>query len=273
MSIRISILLLATAAALLLGCRKQPDQPVAALAATNSLLECAAKDLLGESTAVLRLAEPGMCPGHFDIRPSQVEQLRRCRVLLRLDFQQSLDAKLAGVKNDGPHIAEIRITGGLCEPDSYLEACRQTADTLVAAGLLDRTTADRRLREIDQRVRHAAECCQRNVEAIRGLPVIASAHQESFCRWLGLNVIATFTGADMAGASQLDRAIRDGEQAGARLVIANLPEGRRVANALAERLKAKVIVFGNFPTMHDGQNSFDSLLEANVAVLAKAAGK
>ncbi|NLF33284.1 MAG: hypothetical protein GX591_20660, partial [Planctomycetes bacterium] len=118
------------------GCRRSAAP--ASVAATNSMLECAVRDLLGEAAPVLRLAEPGMCPGHFDIRPSQVEALRRCRLLVRLDFQQSLDRRLAGAVGDGLTIAEVRPGGGLCEPDSYLTACRQTADALVAAGLLDR---------------------------------------------------------------------------------------------------------------------------------------
>jgi len=253
------------------GCRK-PSDP-AAVAATNSLLECAVKDLLGDSTPVLRLGEPGMCPGHFDIRPSQVNDLRRCRVLLRLDFQKSLDRKLSGAKDKGLRIVEIRIPGGLCEPESYLGACRQTAEALVAAGLLDRVAADRRLSEITARIDRKAAQCRQRAAALKGMPVLASVHQEAFCKWLGLNVVATFSGADTADVGQVDEAVRKGEQAGVKRIVANLPEGRRVADALAERLGAKVVVFGNFPALNDGQSSFEDLLDANIAALLKVTGK
>ncbi|MFP4107046.1 MAG: metal ABC transporter solute-binding protein, Zn/Mn family [Phycisphaerae bacterium] len=268
---RASILLLAALAVLPLGCRKNSDKPAAPVAATNSLLECAVKDLLGESTSVLRLAEPGMCPGHFDIRPSQVQQLRRCRVLLRLDFQKSLDTKLAGAKDDGLRIAEIRISGGLCEPESYLAACRQTADALIAADLLDRATADQRLAAIRARIEQTSALCRQRVVALRDRSVIASSHQEAFCRWLGLRPVAVFAGADSAGVRQVDHAVRQGEQAGVKLIIANRPEGRRVADALAERLGARVVVFGNFPALSSDHTSFDDLIESNVDALVKAA--
>ena len=254
------------------GCRNATDRPDPPVAASNSLLECAARDLLGDATPVLRLAEPGMCPGHFDIRPSQVDQLRRCRLLLRLDFQKSLDRKLSGAKEAGLAIAEIRIPGGLCEPDSYLAACRQTAEALIAAGLLDRPAADERLDEITRRMAELASRCQQRAAGLKNEPVVASVHQEAFCRWLGLRPVATFSGADSAGVGQVDAAIREGELAGARLVIANLPEGRRVADALAERLGAKVVVFGNFPALGKGDASFDDLLTANVAALTEAGG-
>jgi len=271
MIMRVSILLLAALAVMPLGCRKHSDSPEAAVAATNSLLECAVRDLLGDSTSVFRLTEPGMCPGHFDIRPSQVQQLRSCRVLLRLDFQKSLDTKLAGAKDDGLHIAEIRIPGGLCEPESYLAACRQMPDALIAANLLDRATADQRLAGIRTRIEQTASRCRQKLTDLRDRPVIVSSHQEAFCGWLGLRPVAVFAGADSAGVGQVDYAVRQGEQAGVKLIIANRPEGRRVADALANRLGAQVAVFGNFPALGSGQNSFDDLIEANVDALVKAA--
>ena len=257
------------------GCRKQSATPSSApaVAATNSLLECAAKDLLGPETAVLRLAEPGTCPGHFDIRPSQVDEIRRCRVLLRLDFQMSLDAKVGGAAGEGLRIAEVVVRTGLCEPESYLAACRQTADALVAAGLLSGADANGKLEEIAARVEAVSADCRAKVAALQGAPVVASSHQEAFCKWLGLRPAAVFAGADSAGIGQVDEAVRRGEEAGAKLVIANLPEGRKVADALAERLGARVVVFGNFPALGRGQESFDDLLKDNVRLLLEAAGK
>jgi zinc transport system substrate-binding protein len=73
----------------LMGCQRS-DAPTGGVkvATTTSYLECAARDLLSEHFTVLRLAEPGTCPGHFDMRPSQVTELRQCRALRRFDFQK-----------------------------------------------------------------------------------------------------------------------------------------------------------------------------------------
>lgn len=243
------------------------------MAVTNSLLECVTKDLLGESSPVMRLAEPGMCPGHLDVRPSQVRELRRCRVLLRLDFQNSLDARFGGAGEGRLRVAEIHIAGGLCEPGSYLSACHQVADVLVGADLLGRAAADRQLGRIDQRIGQAAERWRARTAVVRGMAVLCSVHQAAFCEWLGLKVVATFSGADTAGIGQLDEAIRKGEQGGVRLVIANRPEGRRVADALAQRLGAKVVVFSNFPAMTEEQRTFESLLDGNVGALLEAVGQ
>lgn len=260
------------------GCRSagNGDETAASasrVAASNSYLEAAVVDLLGGDTHVLRLAEPGMCPGHFDIRPSQVDELRRCRLLLRFDFQSSMDGRLANLTKRGLSIGVIRPPGGLCEPASYREICRQVADALVATDLCVRPAADARLAEIEARVREREAWCRRQVAEAdwAGKAVVCSAHQEGFCRWLGLSVAATFSGADTASIGQIEDAIRQSERARVRLVIANLPEGRRLADALAKRLGVGVIVFGNFPTMRPDQSTFDDLLTANVSELVRAA--
>jgi hypothetical protein len=103
------------------------------------------------------------------------------------------------------------------------------------------------------------------------MPVITSVHQKDFCEWLGLNVVATFRAADTASVAEIDSAISAGKLAGIKLVIANLPEGRRTADALAERLNAHVVVFGNFPALARGRVSFDDLLMGNVTALLNAA--
>lgn len=241
----------------------------ARVATSNSYFEAAVRDILGDDEPVLRLAEPGMCPGHFDIRPSQVNELRRCRLLFRFDFQKSLDAKLGPLADDGLDIHAIRTPGGLGVPASYIEAVRQMAEALVEAQLIAPEVAEERFRLAEQRVTSKGDWCRAQVRSAGwyGRPVLSSAHQEDFCAWLGLEVAATFSGADAATVGEIERAIRAGEVAAVNAVIVNRPEGRRLADALGERLNARVVVFDNFPVMQGDEPPFDGLLTTNVKAL------
>jgi zinc transport system substrate-binding protein len=243
------------------------------IAVTTSYLEATARDVLGDDVAFIRLAEPGTCPGHFDIRPSQVQALRQARALLRFDFQKSLDAKLAGAESGGPRVAEVAVRGGMGRPDSYLAACRQAAEHFVALGLLAPTNAGPRLESIGTRLGILTrDLTNRVAEAgLAGAAVIASGHQRDFCAWLGLKVVAAFRPADTAGVREIEAAIAAGQHAQVRLIIANRPEGRRTADALAERLGARVVVFENFPALRHDRLAFDEMVSANVAALLKAA--
>lgn len=255
------------------GCGRSSSEGAApAIATTTSYLEAAARDFLGDHVGVLRLAEPGTCPGHFDIRPSQSVALRTCRLLLRFDFQKPLDARLVGTGSGDPRVGEIVLPGGMGLPASYLTACRQTAEHLVAMGLLAGTNAEVRLAAVAARLDALSlDATQRVAQAgLTGLPVIASAHQRDFCEWLGLQVVATFRAADTASISEIGQAIDAGRLARVQGVIANRPEGRRTADALAERLGARVVVFENFPALEQGKVSFEAMVRRNLRSLIES---
>jgi len=239
------------------------------IAVSSSYLGAALRDLLGEDVSLLVLAEPGMCPGHFDLRPSQVQELRACPILARFDFQNSLDVRLT----DGAatQVVAVSVPGGMCEPASYRDVCRQLADALVARERLSRADADRRLAAVGRRMDQLAAwtCEQIDAAKLRDCPVVCSGHQSGFCSALGLSVAATFSSADTAQPRQIDQAVKKGDEARACLIVANRPEGRQLADALGDRLKARVLVFGNFP---DGRSpeSFDRLVRDNVTTLIEA---
>lgn len=255
------------------GCARQPTDAAPPVAASNAYLEAATLDLLGHDTSVLRLAEPGTCPGHFDLRTSQVNDLRRCRLLLRFDFQQGLDAKLRGVQQGGLHIAGIRGPAGLCIPASYVATCRQVAEAFTTAGLLSATQAADRLAAIERECETLQNDAVARVQAagLAGAAVITSDHQAAFCEALGLRVVARLRGADTALVDEIESALRDGKAAAA--VIANRPEGRGLADAVGTRLKIPVVMFDNFPTDFADAEPFAKLVTTNVDRLIEAAGR
>ena len=189
--------------------------------------------------------------------------------MLRFDFQNSLDTRLTDSTTNRPLVVEVKITGGMGQATSYLSACEQVAGALVNASLLEQTHADGRLRLIRERVNAQATELRTQVAnaGLTNRPVLASMHQKLFCEALGLRVVGAFSASDAARMSEVDQVIADAEKAGVKLVIANLPEGRRLADALGERLGAKVVVFGNFPDPAQGQTAFDALQSANVRAL------
>lgn len=269
---------LATAAGIMAACLAGCERPARAvprptIATTTSYLEAAVGDLLQTQPVVLRLSEPGTCPGHFDVRPSEVQKLRSCRVLLRFDFQKSLDSKLGFTRANAVRVCDIMAKGGMCVPETYFSACEQVAKHLTDVGILDGSIAESRLKAIKARLETLSAQVSNLVATAQlvGMPVIASHHQSDFCAWLGLKVVATFRGADTAGIREIDDAVKAGKIARVRLVIANSPEGTRTADSLAANLGAKMIVFDNFPSAKNGVVSFDEMIMANVRKLVACA--
>ncbi len=128
--------------------------------------------------------------------------------------------------------------------------------------------ADEHLASLTERLQKLTDWMDDQVAAsrLKDVPILASGHQAAFCTRLGMHVVAKFTGVDSAQPSQIDQAIKAGEAAQVRLVIANRPEGRQLADALAERLGARVVVFGNFPGSNRA-GAFEEMVRSNLGVL------
>ena len=243
---------------------------VAAIAVSSPYLEGAVREVLGRDLPMVRLSGPSMCPGHFDMRPSQINDLAGCGLLVRFDFQQALDERLDAERKKACQVAVVAASGGLCVPDTYISVCRQVADSFVRAGLLGRSDADAHLGKLADRMRLLRRDVTRQIKAagLHSCPVLASGHQADFCRWLGLHVVAEISSADNSRVLDLDEAVKAGEAAGVRLIVANEPEGWRAADALADRLHARVVVFANFPEP-EKEMAFDDLVRRNLAALQK----
>lgn len=244
---------------------------VPAVAVASPLLTAAVREVADDALPLVELAEPGMCPGHFDLRPSQVRRILTSRLVLRFDFQKSLDARLTSASRQPPPVGAIHVEGGMCEPPTFVDICRQVSDVLVGHELIAADQAEARLAALEQRMAELDTSLQADVAAAGFVSrrVLASRHQKAFCERLGLQVVGTFPAADVALPSEINDAVQQGHESGVELIIANVPEGRQAADALADRFGARVVLFGNFPD-GQGRDSFDRLVRGNVAALLEA---
>jgi zinc transport system substrate-binding protein len=265
--------LLAVACLAAPGCKEGDAGGGGEIAVTNSYLECAVRDLRGQDTAILCLAPPGMCPGHFDISPAQVRELKACKLLLRFDFQQGVEQRLERMRQGGLDIQAVQVAAGLCVPDTYLAICRQVGVILARTYPREKPQFDARLAAIEERLAKLVAELQGTVmeSGIAGSAVLTSNHQAEFARWLGLDPFATFVGSDTETVANIDHCLKKAAGRNVRFVIANLQEGTALARALADRCRAKAVVFGNFPEVCEQGNGFDMLVRGNVRLLCEAA--
>jgi len=270
-----SVFCVLSSASSLAGCKNtNVAQGKPEIAVTNSYLQCVVKDLCPD-VEVLCLAPPGMCPGHFDILPSQVVNLAHCRMLLLFDFQKSIEDSLSRMKENGLKIHSVKASSGLCVPETYVAICTEVCNVLCSQYPEKAGQYAQRLGLIQQRLeRVAAELAAGVKQAGAGsAKVIVSDHQVQFAHWLGLETVSTFVGSDIETLSNINDCIKKAQGQDVRFVIANKQEGTALAEALAGRLGAKAIVFSNFPVFGGQGNEFDQLLRENMRLLVKAAAQ
>jgi len=255
------------------GCKKTSPSSAgqAEIAVANAYLGAIVRDLCGDTVPVFDLAPPGMCPGHFDMPPSQAWRLYQARVLLVFDFQSNVAKVLDRKTANAPKVITLKPGPGMCIPQTYLAMLDETAQAL---GTLYPDKCEQfRLRqaEIKERLAQLEQGVKARIEqaGLTGLNVLTSRHQAEFCRWLGLNPVDTFAGSDTETAAQINQNLINTGRNPIALIIANQQEGTQLAEALAEHLAIKVAVFSNFP-QGDASPAFDALVTRNVNALIEA---
>jgi ABC-type Zn uptake system ZnuABC Zn-binding protein ZnuA len=256
---------------LLIGCGHKNDAPPAEIAVSNSYLHALVRDLCGDEIEIFNIVPPG----HFDIKPADVRRLFECRLLLAFDFQAAIGNVLAD-SDRGPTLHTITAPPGMVVPDSYLAMAEQTAAILIAEYPERRAFFQQRLDAMAERIaalkQEAADLAA--TLALNDAAVLTSRHQAVFAEWLGMNVVATFSGRDAETAANINAALRRSNAHALRCIIANRQEGDQLANALGDRLKTPVVMFSNFPDAASytaDAPGFDALLRDNLRRLAEAA--
>lgn len=262
--------LILLALALLTPCAAD-EAPAPAVVVTTSLLEQAARDLLGPDSpvAVTSLLPPASCPGHFDLSPRLLPALRRARLLLRHDFQAGLDARLEGVAGPDLRIAALPSSGSLLVPAHYEALLQAAADQLARAFTDQADTIAANLAALRPGLEALDRRLHQSARPLAGAPVIAAFHQQDFCRYLGLDVVAVLP----PGEDHSPRALQPLLEAPAEAVVGNLQNGRQAAEALAERRQQPVAILSNFPGVPGYGDDLAALCLANLEQLQAALGR
>lgn len=212
---------------------------------------------------------PGQCPGHYDVKLSDMEKVRKAALVVSfkgMSFMEKagLDAR-----------ALLLVDGGgrnWMAPDSYIRGIGMLAGELSKrfpedgreiSALKERVVAEVRAKaeELSGRVLRAK---------VRGMPVLASSMQKEPLEWMGLRVVGEYGRPETMSARGIVRLSKIGREAGVRLVVDNLQSGPDAGRAVAETLGAAHVTLTNFPS----EKGYLATLEGNVdAVLAAATAK
>lgn len=250
-----------------------PLAPLCPVAVGNSWIASCLRDLGATSDCVHLIVPPGSCPGHYDLRPSQLALLRASRVTVFFDFQASMAERLRATALTECRLIILAPKGGLCVPDTYRAMAHELASELARGDSTLSASLEKRLRELDANLEDLARALREQVKNSpwASAPVLASVHQKAFCEWLGLRVVATIPAADTATPAQVERILAQARAERVRAVVANRQEGTKAAEAMAASLNVPVVEFSNFPDEATSEPDFAALVRQNVTRLVRAA--
>ena len=265
-------LLLLAALFLPLSCTR----PSADIVAGSSLIAGVAQDIAGGKLEIHNLIPPGMCPGHYDVKPSDVETLANSKAFIIHNWQQD-KANITGLIEaaDNPEliVKVIDVPDAPMVPEVQSETIDKIAQALSEIDLANSEYYQRKAKERKQAsLTKGEEIKNRLQEAkVNEVKVVCSDMQAGFVSWAGFDVVATYGRPEELNPGDINQLITQARQAGVALVIDNLQSGgTATSEAVVQDIGAIQVTISNFPGGFEGTETWEKAIDKNVDLILEA---
>jgi zinc transport system substrate-binding protein len=254
----------------------QHAQPSADIMTGSSFITNIIQDLANGKLEARTIIPPGVCPGHYDIKPSDIEALANSQALLIHNFQQNYEniaGAIEAAENPDLIITALNVTGNWMVPAVQAEGVGKIAQALseicpenaayYAGNATERVQAILAYGEqVKDRLQDAA---------VDGVKVICAAMQEGFVRWAGFDIVATYGRPEELSPADVRQLITEAIEAGVVLVIDNLQSGSTTLGVSMEQdIEAISVIISNFPGGLEDTETWEKAIDKNVDLLLDA---
>ena len=208
----------------------------------------------------------GQCPGHYDVKLSDIRKMQRADLNVIAKGTPFADkSSLAGA-------ARLIIDQGESNwmaPASYLRGLEILADGLSKHFPADKKEIRKRKENEIRKVKDEAQALLARLKGggILGQPVLASSLQKEPLEWMGFRVVGEYGRAEAMSAKDFLRLVKIGREQQVIMVVDNIQSGPDAGKGIAETLGMPHVILTNFPS----DKGYLATLGENVeAVLAAA---
>jgi zinc transport system substrate-binding protein len=254
----------------------QHAQPSVDIMAGSSLIANIIQDVAGDKLETRTLIPPGLCPGHYDVKPSDIVALANSTALFIHDYQQNFQnivGAIEAAENSDLVITVLNVTGNWMVPAVQAEAVDKIAQAL---GEIDPENAayyQQRAADREQAIlAHGQEVENTLQEAgVEGVKVICAEMQQGFVNWAGFNITATYGRPEDLSSLDVNQLITEAKDTGVALIIDNLQSGSTMLGASIEQdVEAIPVTISNFPGGLENTETWEKAIDKNVDLLLEA---
>lgn len=256
--------------------RSQRAQPSVDVVGGSAFISNIVQDVAGDKLESRPFIPPGMCPGHYDVKPSDIEALASSKAFFVHNYQRNYEnvtGLIEAAQNPDLIITVINITGNWMTPPVQAEAVDEIAQAL---GELDEENAAHYQEKAAERVQAILDKGQEVksilLEAgVEEVKVICAEMQAGFVGWAGFDIVATYGRPEDLSVAEVEHLVVEAREAGVALVIDNLQSGAAATSKImAQDIGAIQVTISNFPGGFDNTEIWEKAIDKNVDLLLDA---
>ena len=265
------------AMSLLVGCTDEETTGLKVVAST-SLITQIVERIGGDNVNVVNIIPPGQCPGHFDVKPGDIQQLADADLFLLHGWQgeKFSEELIATADNDELTVIQVNVMVG--ENANWMTPTVQLAAVDKIAEALSQMDAAHASEYQSAAADYKAIITAKETEAKEtlavinpaGISVLCADQQAGFIGWAGFNIVGIFGRPDTLTPQVVQDLVDLGRSENVALVIDNMQSGVDAGAGVAEELGCSQITLSNFPGGYDNTDTWEETIDYNVELLIKA---
>jgi zinc transport system substrate-binding protein len=255
------------------GCFSENSSRIKVVTST-SLIAQIVKRVGGDKVDVANIIPPAQCPGHFDVKPGDIQKLAKADLFLLHGWQgekfsQSL---LDSSGNPDITIVKINVDGNWMTPPVQKQAVDKITNALIQvdtknSSFYQKSASDYKKAIAAKEAEIRAKLAKKNLSAIN---VMCADMQAGFVKWAGFNIVATYDRPDSLTPQVVKELVDKGRVTKVSLIIDNIQSGKDAAAGIAEELGCVRIILSNFPGGFENTETWEQAAEKNIDLIMEA---
>jgi zinc transport system substrate-binding protein len=262
------------------GCQES-DTPGLKVVTTTSLLAQIVERVAGDMVDVINIIPPSQCPGHFDVKPGDVQKLSDAVLFLMHGWQgeKFTEELIASANNTSLITIQINAMSGentnWMSPPVQKDAVDKIVDALSQVdsenAVAYQESADDYMSIIDAKTAELEAIISDNDFA--GIKVMCNEQLTGLVQWMGLDIVSTYGRPDSLTPQVVKDLIDLARAEEVVLLIDNLQSGAEAAAQMAEELGCARVTFTNFPGGYDGTEKWEEAIDYDIDLVLEAITK
>jgi zinc transport system substrate-binding protein len=273
----ISLLVLSLILAPILGGCASAETSQLKVVTSTSLIAQIVERVGGDKVSVVNIIPPAQCPGHFDVKPGDIQKLADAKLFIIHNWQgeKFSDDLITSANNKDLTVVKVDLPGNWMTPPVQRDAADKIAAALAQidpdnSASYQKAASEYKAMVTAKESEIQTKLGQMNLSAVN---VLCDEQQADFVKWAGLNIIATYGRPETFTPQIVQGLVDKGREKKVGLVIDNMQTGGEAGKSLAEELGVKHIVLSNFPGGYENTETWEKAIDKNIELVLTAAGK
>lgn len=257
------------------GCSEEETSKLKVVTST-SLIAQIVERVGGDKVDVVNIIPPAQCPGHFDVKPGDIQKLSDADLFLMHGWQgeKFSEELIASANNPELTVAQVNVKVGentnWMTPPVQKAAAGKITDALCQIDDGNSSVYQEAADEYEKIITSVESDMKDKLAELNpaGIYVMCAEMQVGFVNWAGFNVIAAYGRPDSLTPQVVKDLVDKGKAGNVTLIIDNMQSGQDAGAGIAEELDCARVILSNFPGGYDNTETWEKTIEFNVELIS-----